>query len=134
MATTAKRWMALALFAALGIGVGSGILLDRFLLLPARSTDVRAGRGRHSEHGQRMLEHLRERLELTDEQTAKLEKVLERNHETARQFWSESREGYEAIRRQFRSDIRELLTDEQREEFDAMVAEYEGERRRRHER
>ena len=134
MAATTKTWMAVALFAALAIGAGSGILLDRYLLLPATSAEVRTGGGRHREHGQRMLEHLRERLELTETQAAELEKVLERNHETARRFWSESREGYEAIRQQFRRDIRALLTEEQREKFDAMVAEYEGERRRRHER
>jgi len=134
MVTTTKRWMSVALLSMLAIGVGAGILIDRLVLAPTVSSDVRAGDGHHRDHGGRMVARLRERLDLTEKQASELEEVMNRNHETARQFWSESRDEYEALRKQFRRDIRELLTEAQRREFDDMVSEYEQKRRSRHDR
>jgi len=134
MVTTTKRWMSVALLSMLAIGVGAGILIDRLVLAPTVSSDVRTGDGHHRDHGGRMVARLRERLDLTEKQASELEEVMNRNHETARQFWSESRDEYEALRKQFRRDIRELLTEAQRREFDDMVSEYEQKRRSRHDR
>jgi Spy/CpxP family protein refolding chaperone len=130
MMGSAKKWMGVTLAATLLIGVGAGVLADRFLLAPttvhSRKPDVgRGGDSQHREHGERMVERLRSGLELTEEQAAQLEKVMNDNHETARQFWGDSRQEYEALRRQFRADIRGILSDEQQVKFDEMVAEYE---------
>ena len=135
--TSAKKWMGVTLVATLLIGIGAGVLADRLLLASAvhsRARDVdRRGDGEHSEHGRRMVERLRSGLELTEEQVAQLETVMNDNHETARQFWGNSRQEYEALRQQFRADIRGLLSDEQQVKFDEMVAEYEARNRRERE-
>ena len=125
-----KKWMGVALVATLLIGVGSGVLIDRFLLastVHSRGRDVsRRGGGEHREHGRGMVERLRSGLELTDEQAGRLETVMNENHETAREFWGNSRTEYEALREQFRADIRGLLSDAQKVKFDEMIADYES--------
>ena len=131
MMASAKKWMGVTLLATLVIGMGAGVLVDRFLLAStsmvhsrARNVD-RRGTGEHSERGRHMVERLRSGLDLTDDQAARLEEVMNRNHDTAHQYWKDSRQEYEAIRQQFRADIRELLNEEQQVKFDQMVAEYE---------
>ncbi len=135
MMASAKKWMGVTLVATLVIGMGAGVLVDRFLLastltgstVHSRARDVDRSRGgEHSERGRRMVERLRSGLELTDDQAARLEEVMNRNHETAHQYWKDSRQEYETIRQQFRADIRELLNEEQQVKFDQMVAEYEA--------
>ncbi len=131
MVATARKWMSATLVATLFIGVGVGILVDRFLLGPTAFGDVerRSGRGgNHRDHGRHMVERLEERLDLTSGQVAELEAVVNRHHETARAFWKDSRSQFETMRVQIRRDIRELLTEEQKVEFDTMVAEYESNR------
>ena len=142
MMASAKKWMGVTLVATLVIGMGAGVLVDRFLLAStltgltgstvhsrARGVDRSRG-GEHSERGRHMVERLRSGLDLTDDQAARLEEVMNRNHETAHQYWKNSRQEYETIRQQFRADIRELLNEEQQGKFDEMVAEYEAKGRR----
>lgn len=129
MMASAKKWIGVTLLATLVIGIGLGVLVDRFLLastVHSRPSNMERRGGGHREHGRRMVERLRSNLDLTDEQAAELESVMNENHETARAFWRNSRSEYEALRQQFRADIRELLSDEQRGRFDEMVAEFEA--------
>lgn len=133
MTSSAKKWIGVTLAATLVIGMGAGILVDRFLLVSTADSGVSDSRERgerHRDRGRRMVERLRSRLALTDEQAARLDTVMKENHETAREFWRNSRQEFETLRRQFREDIRELLTEEQRVTFDQMVAEYESKNRR----
>lgn len=136
---SAKKWMGVTLLATLVLGMGAGVLLDRFLLastLPgstghSRSRDVDSSPGsEHSKRGRRMVERLRSGLDLSDDQAARLEEVIDRNHETAHQYWKNSRQEYEKIRQQFRADIRELLNEGQQLKFEEMIAEYEAKGRR----
>lgn len=132
MVATARKWMGVTLVATLLIGVGVGILVDRFLLAPtAFGADVERRRGRHEDHTRKMVDRLESRLDLTAEQVAQLEEVMGKNHDTARTFWADSRAEFEKLRQQFRRDIRALLTDEQQSRFDEMVREYEEKRKRR---
>ena len=134
MMASAKKWMGVTLLATLVIGLGAGVLVDRFLLAStsrsrahssARDVD-RSGDGEHGKRGRRMVERLRSGLDLTDDQAARLEEVMNRNHETAHQYRKDSRQAYETIRQQFRADIRVLLTERQQVKFDEMIAEYEA--------
>ena len=139
MVASAKKWMGVTLLATLMIGVGAGVLVDRFLLAStsrahSRSRDADRSRGgEHANRGRRMVERMRSGLDLTDDQAARLEEVINQNHETAHQYWKESRQEYEKIRHQFRADIRELLNDSQQLKFDEMIAEYEAKGRRNRE-
>ena len=61
-------------------------------------------------------------LGLTDEQAAELEAVIEKNHDTARPILGGvAIEQFDALRQQFRDDIREHLTEEQRTRFDRLA-------------
>ena len=137
MVASARKWMGVTLVATLVIGMGAGILVDRFVLastVHSRARDMdRRGSGEHRERGQQMVERLRSGLDLTDDQAARLEEVMNQNHETANEFWKNSRQEYEALRQQFRADIRGLLTDDQQGKFDEMVAEYESKNRKNRE-
>ena len=130
MVASAKKWMGVTLFATLVIGMGAGVLVDRFLLASTLTAHSRSRDGEHATRGRRMVERLRSGLDLTDDQAARLEEVINRNHETAHQYWKDSRQEYEKIRQQFRADIRELLTERQQVKFDEMIAEYEAKGRR----
>lgn len=137
MVASAKKWMGVTLVATLVIGVGVGVLVDRFVLaassvVHSRARDVdRRGGDEHRDRGGRMVERLRSGLDLTDDQATRLEEVMNQNHETAHEFWTNSRKEYEALRQQFRADIRGLLSDDQQVKFDEMVADYESRSRKR---
>lgn len=136
--SSAKKWMGVTLLATLLIGAGAGVLVDRFLLSstvqsPTPDSSSRRDPAEHRDHGGRMVERLRSGLELSDEQVTQLTAVMNENHETAREFWGNSRREYEVLRQQFRADIRGLLNDEQQIKFDAMVAEYEARNQRERE-
>jgi hypothetical protein len=126
-----RKWIGATLFAALLLGVGVGVLLDRFVLLPSVAGDVSPRRGRHEDHGRKFRARLHEELALSAEQQARLDEVLGRNHEIAERFWKESRERFDDLRVTFRADIRELLTAEQVVKFDRLLAEHDEKRRNR---
>ena len=139
MVKTVRTWMGVSLLAALLIGVGIGVIVDRFVLLPTVRSDVedsgrRYASGRVSgDHGERMMRELREKLELTEEQAVELEGIVARNHETATEYWRNSRREFGELRERFRADIRAILTDSQNNAFDQLIAERErrhGERSR----
>lgn len=124
--SAARRWMWATLLVTLVTGAGLGVLVDRLVLLPTVHSSARDGsdrRGEHREHGRRLMETLRAELELSEDQAAALEEVMSANHETARSFWRESRREFDTLRQRFRSDIRALLTEEQNERFDRLLAE-----------
>jgi Spy/CpxP family protein refolding chaperone len=137
MGASQKKWMGVTLVATLVLGMGVGIIADRFVLartsvVHSRAGDAdRRGSGDHEDRGRRMVERLRSGLDLTDEQATRLEEIINKNHDTAHEFWKNSRQEYETLRRQFRSDIRGLLTEDQKVKFDDMVAEYESRHRDR---
>ena len=139
MVKTARTWMGVSLLAALLIGTGIGVVLDRFVLLPTVRSDVEgAGRRYDSrrgsgDHGQRMMRELREKLDLTADQAEELEGIVARNHEIATEYWRNSRREFGALRERFRADIRAILTESQNNAFDQLIAERErrhGERSR----
>ena len=124
MVTAAKKWMWTTLVATFLIGAGAGILLARILLIPTVHSNTRDSErhdGSHRDHSRRMTERLRSELDLTAEQAAALEDVMNKNHEIAREFWRESRLEFGELRQQFRQDIRSTLTEEQKQRFDRFV-------------
>lgn len=134
MVTRPKKWIGLSLLSTLLLGIGLGILLDRTVL--ERVVHSRDGadvdrRDGHGDRTARYLEKLTSELALTSEQRASLREVLEENHDTAHEFWEQSRAEFDELRQSFRRDIRELLTEEQRERYDRMLAEYDARRKER---
>ncbi|MCR4317339.1 MAG: hypothetical protein NUW37_13460 [Planctomycetes bacterium] len=70
--------------------------------------------------------YFRDRLELTDAQTAKIESVLDRVHDEMMVSANEFHKSFEAVRAGAFAEIRETLTEEQIPEFEKLVEEMEN--------
>ena len=79
----------------------------------------------------RLLERMSSRLDLTTEQTARLEAVLDARRETFRTISRDMRDRIEAEREAFRSALAEILTPEQMETFEGEIVRMGEERGRR---
>jgi Spy/CpxP family protein refolding chaperone len=74
------------------------------------------------------VEGLRHRLSLNDEQTTQIRTIMDETRGEYRQLRTEVRPRYDASRQRARTRIRALLTPEQQQKFDAMVAERDAHR------
>ena len=97
---------------------------DRSPRSDARS-DARSG----EERSRRFREQLVRHLELSEDQQAQINAFIEVNRTEARAFWDETHARYRELRLRFREQIREILTESQRETFDSW-----NERRERNDR
>ncbi|HEY8483165.1 MAG TPA: hypothetical protein VIL13_01045 [Longimicrobiales bacterium] len=105
--------------------IGLGMLAGAFLagalsgaavvrVVSADEPAVRAGA--EEEHGRRHSRpNLFDELDLTEEQRIQIEAILERRRKQIDAFWAEFGPKLRAIRDSTRSEIREVLTPEQRE-------------------
>lgn len=79
----------------------------------------------------RLIERMSSTLDLTDDQTARLEAVLDARRDTFRAISRDMRNRIETERETFRSAIAEVLTPEQMETFESEIVRMGDERRRR---
>ena len=85
--------------------------------------------GSFEQHGREgYVEGLRQRLSLNDEQTTQIRAIIDETRAEYRQLRTEVRPRYDASRQRARTRIRALLTPEQQQKFDAMVAERDAHR------
>jgi Spy/CpxP family protein refolding chaperone len=118
-------WMVLGL--TLLSGVGLGVALDRLVLDPAMES--RGQSHDRDEHRRRYVLRLERELGLSPEQKARLEEALEAHGNKARECREGARSEYAKLRERFREDVRSMLTPEQRDRFDEMLARKKHERR-----
>jgi Spy/CpxP family protein refolding chaperone len=79
-----------------------------------------------------MLERFSTELDLTPEQKKEIADILEAKRQSIIALRAEIRPRFEEIRNSAREEIRKRLTLEQQEKFDAMQAEWESRREKRH--
>jgi len=111
-------WVVLGLTLLSGVGVG--VALDRLVLDPAMES--RGQSHDRDEHRRRYVSRLERELGLSAEQKARLEEALEAHGNKARECREGARSEYAKLRERFREDVRALLTPEQRDRFDEMLA------------
>ncbi|MFL6255760.1 MAG: hypothetical protein ACJ74T_12175 [Pyrinomonadaceae bacterium] len=123
--TRLKLWLAVAVIFALGCA--TGVFLDSAYRLRAGAarSESRGGGKRNPEH---MFERMRRDLELNEQQSAEVRKILDETRNEYRTLRSEARPRFDAIRQSARTRIRALLTPEQQQRFDARVAEMDARR------
>jgi Spy/CpxP family protein refolding chaperone len=119
-----RKWMWVTLFLTLILGMSLGILLDRNL----------TGQRHQDDRKTSFKDMLESELGLSPEQKEELEKVLTANRARADDFWTQTRSSYAELRQEFRQLIRALLTPEQQERFDDMMAEIDARRAARRKR
>ena len=122
-----RKWMWTSLLLALILGLSLGFLLDRLVSGQRESRDS-------GERSGRFMSRLESELDLTSGQKEQLEAVLAGNHERADAFWKQTRAAYTELRKEFRAQIRDVLTPEQQERFDAMMARADARREQRRKR
>ena len=118
-----KIWLVLVAVFAFGCVTGAalaGVYRSR--------AGVRGGedRARKSEAD---FERLRRELSMTDEQATRVRAVLDETRDEYRRLRAEVRPRFEEPRLKARARMRELLSPEQQQKFDALAAERDAQRR-----
>jgi Spy/CpxP family protein refolding chaperone len=95
---------------------------------------ARSEGGRRAERDPgKALEKMRGELNLTDEQAAQINTIINETRNEFRALRAEARPRYDAIRQKERERIRGILNAEQQQKFDQMIARKDA-RREKHER
>lgn len=120
-----KIW--LVLVAVFALGCVTGAALDGVYRSRANG---RGGRG-EDEHrkSEAHFERMRRELSLTDEQATRVRAVLDETRDEYRRLRAEVRPRFEEPRLKARARMRELLSAEQQQKFDALAAERDAQRR-----
>ena len=115
--TTLKIWLVLLVVFLLGSVTGAALTgLYR----------SRAGGGAEARDGAKRFEKMRSELNLTDQQTTSVRAILDETRNEYRTLRTELRPRFEEPRTKARARIRALLTPEQQQKFDALVAQQDA--------
>jgi len=115
--TTLKIWLVLVVVFVLGSFTGGAV--TGFYHAMARSD-------RSAPHDR--FEKMRRDLNLTEDQTKSVSAILDETRNEYRSLRAELRPRFEEPRQKARTRIRALLTPEQQQKFDAMVAQQDAQR------
>jgi Spy/CpxP family protein refolding chaperone len=116
-------WLVIVVVFALGCVTGAS--LDS--LYRSRAGSLRGEmRGPHGPD--QFIENMRRDLNLNDQQSQQIRAILDDTRNQYRSLRTEVRPRYDAIRQQARSRIRAMLSPEQQQRFDAMIAERDAKR------
>jgi Spy/CpxP family protein refolding chaperone len=119
--TTLKIWLVLLAVFVLGSVTGAALTgLYRSRAAGASGAEARE-RAMHER-----FEKMRAELNLTDQQTASVRTILDETRNEYRALRTELRPRFEEPRMKARARIRALLTPEQQQKFDAMVAQQDA--------
>ena len=116
----------LALVAVFALGCATGVSLAGVYRSRAGGGDATEGRPKED-----LFEQLRRELKLDEGQAAQVRSVIEETRDKYRVLRSECRPRYDAARAAGRERIRAVLTPEQRQTFDSIVAARDADRDRR---
>jgi DNA anti-recombination protein RmuC len=120
-----KLWIILSLIVVFIAGVICGILIDKNML-NKRTHDSR----RRSSTRFPTLEMMAEELVLTSEQQAQIREIFHNNEERFKNLRQDMDKRLSDIRAQLLTDIKSVLTDEQKTKFEAMIDKYKSQRKR----
>ena len=117
--TRLKVWLVLLVVFVLGSITGAALTG----LYRSRAGADRPERAMHER-----FEKMRRELNLTDEQTKSVSAILDDTRNEYRSLRAELRPRFEEPRQKARTKIRALLTPEQQQKFDALVAQHDTQR------
>ena len=117
--TRLKVWLVLVVVFVLGSITGAALTG----LYRSRAGADRPERAMHER-----FEKMRRELNLTDEQTKSVSAILDDTRNEYRSLRAELRPRFEEPRQKARTKIRALLTPEQQQKFDALVAQHDTQR------
>ena len=123
-----KLWILLSLIVVFIAGVICGVLIDKNML-DKRKHDSR----RRSSTRFPTLEMMAEELALTTEQQAQIREIFHSNEERFKGLRSDMDKRLSDIRKQLLTDIKSVLSDEQKTKFEAMIENYRSQRKKEYE-
>jgi hypothetical protein len=123
-----KAWALALLGAALLLGGVAGAAVDR-VLVGGSAEAATSRRGSDRDRRSSYLDHLSAELQLTEDQRSQVQVIVEQHREQVSALWREMRPRFEELKGQVHAEIRELLTEEQRTAYEALL---DKEARRRH--
>jgi uncharacterized membrane protein len=125
-----RVWAGALLGIAFLVGGVAGASVDRLLLRPGATPEASARRSENGDRDRRggYIDWLSAELQLSDQQRAAVEVIVERHQELLSDVWREMRPRYEELRQQARAEIKAVLSQEQLEAYEALLAR-EAERR-----
>jgi Spy/CpxP family protein refolding chaperone len=119
-----KVW--LVLFGVFLLGTATGAALAGIYHLRHRPAMIEPRGG----HGDAFLERMRRELSLNDQQTAAVRSIVDDARNEFHALRNEARPRFEAIRQKERERLRALLTPDQQQRFDQMMARHDAMRDR----
>jgi hypothetical protein len=126
MKNSYKFWIVLSLIVVFAAGVIAGVLFENYIL------DKKPRRSERQRGSVRFptLEMMAEELSLTEEQQEKFREIFRNNEERLKNYRNEIHEHYASLRAQLKQEIDSVLTEEQRNRFQAMIDKYLSERKK----
>jgi hypothetical protein len=121
-----KALLLMAVVFSLGVIVGAS-LATTFVSRKLAATEPQ----RHGDPRQKLLEKFKSRLQLSPEQTAQMQAILDETHGEFSQLHQSVKPQFDALRDRMRSRIREILNQSQKQEFEVMTAEFERKEKNR---
>lgn len=121
-----KFWIVISLIVVFSAGVAGGILFDNYFL------DKRPKKREERRSSVRFptMETMAEELSLTKDQEEKIREIFRNNEERLKQYRSQIHQEYSSLRAQLKKEIEDVLTEEQKAKFQAMIDKYLSQRRR----
>ena len=123
-----KAWALTLLLVVLLMGGVAGAAIDRIFVSERATVENRDRRDGDRDRRRSYIDWLAEELTLTDEQRGEIEVLVDRYREQVSDQWKEMRPKFEEFQTQLRAEIRDVLTEEQLEAYEALLAK-ESERR-----
>ena len=117
--TKLKVWLVLVVVFVLGSVTGSALTS----LYRSRTSNIRPEKAMHDR-----FEKMRTELNLTEEQTKAVNNILDETRNEYRTLRAELKPRFDEPRQKARTRIRALLTPEQQQKFDLMVAQRDAQR------
>ncbi|MFB0566309.1 MAG: Spy/CpxP family protein refolding chaperone [Candidatus Aminicenantaceae bacterium] len=121
-----KFWIIISLVIVFAAGVAGGIILERnFIDKKPKRISKRRNHVRFP-----TLDTMSQELSLTAEQQEQIREIFTNNEEKFKNLRSQMRKQLSYMRSLLKSDIKEVLTDDQNSKFEAMIEKYLSQRRK----
>jgi len=124
-----RLWIVLSLLVAFAAGVLGGIFAERLFIHPRHHT--RAVRGPSHPPD---LEEMARNLGLSPDQKERIRQIFESNDGKFRELYIEMHNRLSALRTEIKNQIDAVLTPEQKQKMEAIIAEHEERRKKEPER
>jgi len=121
-----KFWFIFSLIIVFAVGVVGGVLLEKYLF---QSTPKKIKKEKRTAHFP-TLDLMAKELELSTDQEAKIRNIFKNNEESLKKLRILMHERLSSIRSQLIAKIKNILTEEQKVKFEAMIERYLSQRKK----